>query len=213
MAELFRKIIDEHSVYAIWKITETTAELRAMIDLRQDEEELFNSFVAESRKKQWLAYRILVRRLLQPEDFAVLYNDHGKPYLAGCTYHISVTHTDDIAAVILSRNRQVGIDSEKIKPRVEKVKDKFLNDREMKSVDNDRKLELMTLAWCAKEALYKTYGERSLDFRDHIILDLPDHAGLPFQGRIIFNGKTDNYHLFSEMTGEYILVYLLDPPL
>ena len=126
MAELFRKIIDEHSVYAIWKITETTAELRAMIDLRQDEEELFNSFVAESRKKQWLAYRILVRRLLQPEDFAVLYNDHGKPYLDGCTYHISVTHTDDIAAVILSRNRQVGIDSEEIKPRVEKVKDKFL---------------------------------------------------------------------------------------
>lgn len=213
MAEIFRKVMDDHSVYAIWRITETTDDLRAMIVLREEEEELFNSFVAESRKKQWLAYRILVRHLLAPEDYPVRYDDCGKPYLAGSEYHISVTHTDDMAAVILSRNRQVGIDSEKIKPRVEKVWHKFLNDEEMEAIGQERRLELMTLAWCAKEALYKIYGERSLDFRENMVLSIPDQAGKPFKGEIRVREKIHKYHLFSEMVGEYILVYLLDPPL
>lgn len=212
MAEILRKIIDEHTVYAIWQIKETTDELLAMIVLSDDEAELFNSFVAESRKKQWLAYRILLRSLLEPQNFPVRYDDHGKPYLAGCEYHISVTHTDDMAAVILSRHRKVGIDSEKIKPRIEKVWEKFLNDEEMSAIGQERKLELMTLAWCAKEALYKVYGERSLDFRENMVLSIPDRAGKSFSGEIRVRGNIHKYHLFSEMVNDYILVYLLDPP-
>ena len=210
MAEILREIIDDSSVYAVWRITEDVEALRAAINLKEDEESLFRTFVAESRKKQWLAYRILVRRLIEPEDFPVKYDAMGKPFLAGSSYHISVTHTDDLAAVIISRKRKVGIDTEKIKPRIEKVKDKFLNESELSRLNKGSELGQMTLVWCAKEALYKFYGKRNLDFREHIFVEVPACAGMEFSAEIRFEGKQDKYHLFSGTIGDCILVYLLE---
>jgi phosphopantetheinyl transferase len=211
MAELLRKIIDEHTLYAIWKISETVSELESSITLREGEKELYRSFVAESRKKQWLSYRILIRALLLPDDFPVEYDPSGKPFLAGSDYHISVTHSDDLAAVIMSRTSRVGIDLEKMKSRIEKVKDKFIHPAESEAFGADMGLEHLTLTWCAKEALYKIYGHRELDFRDHIRVEIPTSAGVRFKAEIGYKGKFSQYWLYSEKFGDFILVYLLDP--
>lgn len=210
MAELIRKIINDHTLYAIWQISESVEELRASISLREEEELLYQSFVAESRKKQWLAYRLLIRTLLKPDDFPVEYDEHGKPFLAGSDFHISVTHTEDLAAVIISRNARVGIDIEKIKPRIEKVRDKFLSLEELASIGKERELEQLTIAWCAKEALYKLYGIRNLDFRDNIRLEIPAFAGTTFKAEISFKGKSDDFQLYSEKLDDIILVYLVE---
>jgi 4'-phosphopantetheinyl transferase len=210
MAELFRKIIDEHSRYAVWKISESVEELRSAIRLREGEETLYRSFVAESRKKQWLAYRLLIREMLKPDEFPVEYDASGKPFLAGSDCHISVTHTDDLAAVIIGRHAKVGIDIEKIRPRIEKVRDKFINTEESLLIGKERELEQLTLAWCAKEALYKMYGLRNLDFRENMNVEVPACAGLAFKAEIRFGGKIDKYQLYSELIGSYILVYLVD---
>lgn len=210
MAELLRNIIDDHTLYAVWKISESAEELRSAIILRESEETLYRSFVAESRKKQWLAYRILVRELLKPDEFPVEYDASGKPFLAGSDFHISVTHTDDLAAVIISRHAKVGIDIERIRPRIEKVRDKFINEEESSLIGKERELEQLTLAWCAKEALYKMYGLRNLDFRGNINIVIPAFAGMKFTAEIRFGGKIDKYDLHSELIGSYILVYLLD---
>jgi len=209
MAEILRKKIDEHSVYAIWHITESVEELEPAICRREGEAELYETFVAESRKKQWLAYRILVRRLLSPDDFPVEYDPCGKPYLAGSDYHISVTHSDDLAAVIISRGK-AGIDLEKIRPRVAKVKDRFMSEKELSAVGTERELEQMTLTWCAKEALYKFYGQRTLDFREQIHVEIPPRAGMPFSAGIFFEGKHSRYRLQSEIIRDFVMVYLLE---
>ena len=210
MAEILRKIIDADSLYAVWRITENVDELRSSISLRKDEESLYESFVAESRKKQWLAYRILIRRLLDPEDFPVEYDLSGKPFLAGSNYHISVSHTDDLAAVIMSRKGKVGIDLEKVRPRIGKVKDKFLNTFEIELLEKGRELEQMTVAWCAKEALYKFYGVRNLDFREQMIVEIPANAGMTFNAEIRFEVNREKYTLYSRMIGDCVLVYLLE---
>jgi 4'-phosphopantetheinyl transferase len=210
MAEILRKIIGEDSFYAVWKITESTEELLSMISLRDDEVELYGSFVAEVRKKQWLAYRILVRNLLKPAEFPVEYDQFGKPFLAGSDYHISVTHTEDLAGVIISKRGKTGIDLEMIKPRIAKVKEKFMNTGELVQIRQGRELEQMTLVWCAKEALYKFYGKRQLDFRDHIIMEVPAFAGLTFEGEIRFEGKQEKHRLYSGMIGNCVLVYVLE---
>jgi phosphopantetheinyl transferase len=211
MAELRRFYIDDQSVYAIWHITESTDKLRSAINLNESEEILYRSFVAESRKKQWLAYRLLIRELLKPDEFTVEYDQSGKPFLAGSEYHISVTHTEDLAAVIISGNARVGIDIEKIKPRIIKVKDKFLNDSESCAISEQREIEQLTIAWCAKEALYKIYGVRNLDFRENIFVQIPEQAGIEFEAWIILGGQKEEYRLFCEKSNGYILVYALDP--
>jgi 4'-phosphopantetheinyl transferase len=213
MAVLLRKIINDHSLYAIWKISESVEELRSAIKLGVSEEIIYDAFVAESRQKQWLAYRILIRELLKPDEFPVEYDVSGKPYLAGSDFHISVTHTDDLAAVIISRHARVGIDIEKIKPRIQKVRERFLNPEEESLIGKGTELEQLTLAWCAKEALYKLYGKRTLDFRENIRIALPPNAGETFDAEIHFEGKIGKYRLFSEISGGYILVYLVDEPI
>jgi len=210
MAELLRKIIDEHTLYAIWQISESVEELRSAISFSEGEEILYQSFVAESRKKQWLAYRLLIRALLKPDNFPVEYDQSGKPFLAGSDFHISVTHTEDLAAVIISRHARVGIDIEKIKPRIEKVRDKFLHTEESSFIKKGKELEQLTLAWCAKEALYKLYGQRNLDFREDISVEIPTFAGMKFTAEIRYGGKQDKYRLFSEKLGDIILVYLVE---
>jgi phosphopantetheinyl transferase len=210
MAELLRKIIDRHTLYGVWKISESVEALRSAISLREGEEALYNLFVAESRKKQWLAYRLLVKKLLEPDEFPVEYDSSGKPFLAGSDFHISVTHTDDLAAVIISRHAKVGIDIERIRMRIEKVKDKFLSEKEALLIGKERDLEQLTLAWCAKEALYKLYGKRNLDFRENICVEIPACAGMAFKAEICTGGNRYKYQLFSELIGGYILVYLLD---
>jgi phosphopantetheinyl transferase len=210
MAELFRRNITDGTLYAIWKITESTDELRSSIHLSPGEEDLYGNFVAESRKKQWLAYRLLIRAITAPFDYPVEYDDCGKPFLAGSDLHISVTHTDDLAAVIMSRHTRVGIDIEKIRPRILKVKDKFISDDESLLIDKEHSLEQLTLAWCAKEALYKLYGLRNLDFRDDMRVDIPSCAGKSFRATIRNGNEISHYELFSEKFGEFILVYLAE---
>jgi 4'-phosphopantetheinyl transferase len=210
MAELLRQTIDDHSLYAIWQITETADELRSALTLSDGEEMLYKSFVAESRKKQWLAYRLLLRRLLAPENIALEYDPSGKPFLAGIDMHISVTHTEDLAAVIISRNAKVGIDIEKIRPRIQKVRDKFINEEESILIFQETELEQLTLAWCAKEALYKLYGLRNLDFRENIRVDIPTRAGIPFRAKIHQGSRHNDYGLLSEKIGDFILVYLVE---
>jgi 4'-phosphopantetheinyl transferase len=210
MAEVYRKNVDDETVYAIWHITENAGELYASINLRDEEKVMYDSFVAENRKKQWLAYRLLIRALLNPEDFPVEYDKSGKPFLAGSDYHISVTHTDDFAAVIMSRSSKVGIDIERIRPRVAKVKERFLSQDEIACLGAEKELEQLTLAWCAKESIYKMYGVRALDFREHIRLEIPPSAGIGFRAEVNYSGKKNLYRLFSEQNGNYMLVYLLE---
>lgn len=208
MAEFIRKNVDPHTFYAIWKITESVEELESAIELREGEKQLYASFVAESRKKQWLAYRILVRELMKPGDFSVEYDPAGKPFLAGSDLHISVSHSGDMAAVIISRNTCVGIDIEKVRTRVYGVRERFLSAAELGAFSNEADYEMLTLAWSAKEALYKLYGIRELDFREHIRLELPSEPGQIFSAEINYGSKKEEFSLFSERIDGFVLVYV-----
>jgi phosphopantetheinyl transferase len=210
MPELRRKTIGRDTVCAIWHITENTDELLSAISLDTAEEGIYNAFVAESRKKQWLAYRLLVRELLKPEKACLDYDPSGKPVFRHQNLHLSVTHTADLAAVIISRTSNVGIDIEMVRPRIMKVTDKFISPEEMKSIVPGNELEQFTLAWCAKEALYKLYGKRNLDFREDIRLALPAAAGMEFDATVSNGDKQSSYHLASERNDDCILVYCLE---
>ncbi len=209
MPEIFRHIISPGSSYAVWEITETAGELESMIKLRPAEKDIYQSFLIESRKKQWLAYRVLIRSMLSPEEFPVEYDDSGKPYLAGAKIHISVTHSGDLAGVIISSEGLVGIDLEEIRGRIEKVRERFLSPEELGGVGSDLNHAVLTTAWCAKEALYKLFGKRGLDFRKNIRLDLQDisESG-EFKAEIRHEGKSYRFILHYRTIGNYRLVYV-----
>src|SRR5690606_36591656 len=99
-------------------------------------------------------------------DFNISYDENGKPYLNnGLAF--SISHSGIYAAIIINKTG-CGIDIEKISPKVERIKHKFLNDTDLELIDSldDYPLKILTMYWCAKEALYKLYGNKKLIFKD-----------------------------------------------
>ena len=72
-----------------------------------------------------------------------------------------------MAAVVLSNEFPVGIDIEKINPRVLRIKNKFLHADEIQSVsglDEQSLISRLTLYWSIKETVYKWWGKGGVDF-------------------------------------------------
>lgn len=152
----------------IWKITETADELLADIHLSESETTLYATFRNELRKRQWLACRALLKHLLAPFTINVSYSPNGKPYLDSGSHHISVSHAGEFAAAVCSETSSVGIDIEKIKDRVIRVKERFLQKNELESIIPGDHPDQLHIFWGGKEALFKLQGDHDVDFRNDI---------------------------------------------
>jgi 4'-phosphopantetheinyl transferase len=132
MPIVYNKNIDEHSVLAIWKIEETEAELLAGLQLKQHELDIISSFNNGKRLVHWLSTRLLLRTMLNTKEYIdCQFDEDGKPYLVNLDYHISLSHSYDYAAVMISKDFAVGVDIELIKHKIKSIKHKFLSDVEL----------------------------------------------------------------------------------
>jgi len=114
---------------------------------------------------QRYASRLLIHKMLG-ELPKVWKNDHGKPHLRGLDTEISISHTEGYAAIMLGKGK-LGVDVQHYKPNVMKVRDRFLDERELEMAQD---IETTTLFWAAKEAVYKYNALPGLDFRDPITI-------------------------------------------
>lgn len=148
----------------------------------------------------------LLGELLNTQEFELEYTPANKPFLKGRTEHISISHSHDKLAIIIDDNHSTGIDIELMRDKVLKIQHKFLNHHELEFA-KDHVNRLITI-WAAKEALYKVYGLKEVDFIKNLFVE-------DFDSDIIF-GKIDigsfkkRYKLMSENLDGYKLVYVLD---
>ena len=164
MPLFYQHNINAETKLAVWHITEDEDFFLKKAPLQ--------IFVAHPHKRlQHLAARYLLE-ILQPgfPYHLIEIEDSKKPVLANEEFHFSVSHCGDYAAAIVSENKLVGIDVEIITSRVERIKNKFLNQKEMDLLP-DCNTKYLTLCWSAKEAIFKWYGKGKVDFKNHMILD------------------------------------------
>lgn len=165
----FNKNIGADALLALWKIEETEAELLAGLQLKQHELDLISSFNNGKRLLHWLSTRMLLRTMLNTEDYIdCRFDEHGKPYLENFDYYISLSHSYDYAAVMVSKNYEVGVDVELIKHKIKAIKHKFLSDLELAQKQIGDNIDGLYVCWCAKEAIYKWQGKAGLGFKEHI---------------------------------------------
>lgn len=206
-----RKQISEQTELAIWRIEETLTDLQNKVTLSPADEKLFGSFKIEQRQKQWLAYRLLIRALLGNKSATVDYDEYGKPHLSLKDHQISIAHTADYATVIISREGRTGIDIEQLRPRIIKVREKFLSPQELSYAQGSSELEKLTVYWGAKEALVKLYGRRHLDFiKSFKLSDFGFSGKGNFTGKAIVEGVSRTYQINYEMIDKLILVYVVE---
>jgi len=169
VALFYQHNINEHTKLGIWRIEEPEAFYLERVPLKKGVSHPY-------KRLQHLAGRFLLPTLYA--DFPleeILVADTRKPYLENEQYHFSISHGGNFAAAIVSSHSRVGVDIELVSPRIIAISHKFLHYNE-KAFLNDwiqlpkMHLELTTVLWSAKEAIYKWYGHGELDFRQHMQL-------------------------------------------
>jgi phosphopantetheinyl transferase len=169
VALFYQHNINEHTKLGIWRIEEPEAFYLEKVPLKKGVSHPY-------KRLQHLAGRFLLPTLYA--DFPleeILVADTRKPFLEREQYHFSISHGGNFAAPIVSSQSGGGGDIELVSPRIIAISHKFLHYDE-KVFLNDwlhltkMHLELTTVLWSAKEAIYKWYGHGELDFRQHMQL-------------------------------------------
>ncbi len=178
MALAYRKQLDDTTAFGLWHITESFDELYPRLQLNDQEKAYLDSLSNGKRNIHWLATRVLLREMLETDQYIdCKIDDHGKPYLTNFPFHISLSHSFDYAAVMISENKPVGIDIEKIMDKIVRIQKKFLNEQELNFIEEEQRVEQLYTCWCAKEAIYKLHGKKNVSFKDNIHLAAFKYSG------------------------------------
>lgn len=172
MALAYYKQVDDKTAFALWRIEETAEDLYAQLQLKHHEENYLSTLNNGKRNLHWLSTRVLLRKMLKTDQYIdCQVDEHGKPYLTNFSRQISLSHSYEYAAVMISDDKPVGIDIELIKDKIERVAAKFLSPAELAFIDPQEKIMHLYVCWCAKEAVYKLYGKKNISFLDNILLE------------------------------------------
>lgn len=164
----------DNGLLGFWEITETTEELLALVNPQNEELENFLQLKNELRKREWLAVRLLMQKMLESES-KISYDPTGKPFLAHSSGHISISHSSNRVVLYFHPEHQPGIDIELITRNVERTAKRFLSPGELNDCTIDGQLsnrDLM-LRWCAKEAVFKMVPFNDIDFANQIECSAP----------------------------------------
>lgn len=159
---------NSQTIVKIWKITESFDELMQTVELKPKSLQRVLRMKSGIHQCGFLS----VRRLMAEfgySDVDLHYDDKGKPYLEDGK-HISITHSFNYSAVILSDNL-VGIDIEKQRPIITKIASKFVGyENNYLQEASSEYVKKLTVTWCAKESLYKLFATPGLSFKNNILI-------------------------------------------
>jgi len=162
-----KEYIQSGALLGVWKMTESRDELLTQFPetLRNEADRYLEKIRSERRSIEWLSTRVMLFQLLG-ENQMIFNRQDGSPYLEDEKWFISISHTRDYAAMLLSDKTPVGIDIETHTERVARIADKFIAEKEY--IDPKQKTVHQLLHWSAKESLFKLIGLQGIDFREHL---------------------------------------------
>ncbi len=190
----------------IWEIEETEAFFLDLMNL-SNEETKHLEVITGYRRVEWLAGRYLLKQNVREISNGICaIDDAGKPFLEDTDLQFSLSHSNGRVALLLSK-KQVGVDIQRIQPKITRIAHKFISEAEWKSVTPDFEIEAMHILWGAKEALYKAYGKRQLEFIDHILIEPfdPTFVGKT-TGRVEKEGYIEHYDIKYEIADAFALI-------
>lgn len=188
----------------IEKIDSSSALVVKIIENTQDQQLDFLSFREKlsfanishpEKKKEWATARLAIFDAL--ETLKVPYpgffkDEHGKSQSMNGQGYVSLTHTVGFAAAIFHREQPVGIDMDLIREKILKIGFRFLAKSELDFLEKDP--VHYTMAWSAKESIFKCQGKKGVSFRENILLEPFDLEANKIKGRIRGTNFADHYY-------------------
>ncbi|MCL2246397.1 MAG: 4'-phosphopantetheinyl transferase superfamily protein [Lentimicrobiaceae bacterium] len=157
---ILKEQISQSVSIVVWQIEETEEFFFNSLILSSEDQENISKINLQQLRLQKLACRAALADLLGSRQIEITYSETGQPQLKG--HSISFSHTKNCVAVALA-NAPVGIDIEELSPRISKLYPRFMSEEEMSDCDLNN-LQDLYYYWCAKEAMYKWFSKKNLDF-------------------------------------------------
>lgn len=160
----------------VWRVMLDQPEQRAQrlfSMLGQEEKERAGRFHFQKDRDHFVVAHGLVRTILaiylglEPGDLRFRRASYGKPYLAEKTradLRFNLSHSHGLALLAVSRQREIGVDVEWIRPDVaeKKIAERFFSPREvatLRSLPAKQQPEAFFNCWTRKEAYIKARGQ------------------------------------------------------
>jgi phosphopantetheinyl transferase len=169
----------------------------------------FANISKTDKKREWKGARVAIKSALDcislpyPGFFK---DEHGKSHPMDGYGFVSLTHTKGIAAAIFHKDMPVGIDLDFVREKVVRLGPKFLNESEIQFLNNDP--ALYTIAWSAKESIFKCQGKRGISLKRNILLEPFNIQDKVIVGKVHQSEFSDHfYNVKVEMEGDIVLTY------
>lgn len=188
----------------IEKIDSSSALAVKIIEVQEDQQLDFLSFREKlsfanishpEKKKEWATARLAIHEALKtlhvpyPGFFK---DEHGKSHSMNGQGYVSLTHTPGFAAAIFHQSQPVGIDMDLIREKILRIGFRFLDQSELDFLEKDP--IHYTMAWSAKESIFKCQGRKGVSFRDNILLEPFDPQSKKINGRIRGTDYADHHY-------------------
>lgn len=192
----------------LWRIREPESYFLQRLNLSEDEEWSLLQIKGEGRRIQWLAARCLLHHLLgSKERLQMLKDEFGKPYIPDSKLYISISHSHDMAAALISPV-SCGVDIQFPVEKIRRLVPRFCSKKELDSTEKKHGFQTMHIIWGAKECIYKAHGRREVDYRKDIMIESPHKLiKRPGIGELKNKKTRTKYDIFAEVVLNYILTY------
>lgn len=162
--------IDSSSALAVKIIEEQDQDSLDFLSFR--EKLSFTNISHPEKRREWATARLAIAEALKELQLpypGFFKDEHGKSQSMNGQGFVSLTHTPGFAGAIFHRELPVGIDMDLIRAKILNIGFRFLDPSELDFLEKDP--IHYTMAWSAKESIFKCQGKRGVSFRDNILLE------------------------------------------
>jgi len=178
-----------------------------MVDMSPQDKRRYDLFRSTSRKLEFLSVRALLAEMMG-RDARIVYNKNNKPFIKDGSHFISITHSNKLTAILMSRNERVGIDLEYMRLNINAFASKFLNKREKITRRWADRTYHLYIHWCAKEAIYKICDKEGINIVNDITIEPFDvHESGEIRGGVKNERIDDQFTLFYSKYDNYTIVW------
>jgi len=213
MPLLWIKKIEDDIWVSCWKIgSDELSFLKKNTILSVEEKQFLDNIKLAHKKQEFLAARLALQKLCKNQNTnyqGTEKDSKNKPFLVNHNYHISISHTKEYAMAMLSKERRVGIDIEKVHQKIQKIALKVFSPAEINFVKNN--IAESTALWTAKEAVYKLYGKKAVQMNEQITLHKHQESIInqPFSMQLKLENNAEVFQGKIQMIANYVWAYFI----
>lgn len=163
------------------------------------------------KKLEWKCARIAIKSAMDCISLpypGFIKDEHGKSHPADGYGYVSLTHTKGLAAAIFHKEMPVGIDMDYVREKVVRLGPKFLDESEMEFLGTDPLMN--TIAWSAKESIFKCQGKKGISLKHNIRLSPFSLMDMVIEGKIQQSEYSDHFYKVKvEIENDIVLTYTI----